>query len=666
MSLLSVVEICALLETFRNIDLYHQGIYRVRVSARTANFIGFPYDISLKLSPKTGDPHCIHPARLISNIAESRAFLIRFCNEEVHLKESVYFQLKVPLNDPIVLKFELLYHDSNGNIKPESICEQNIGEAVFKTVSEFEIKLDFPSVFCYQFAPVIFSSDIALLSCTVHYVALGYTPNVLRSNAFGLLNIFKDRSGSARDYVGSSEIDKIYESYLKLLVKNFESLSDYYLQIVGKCINNEMRMSLEHRCFPSSLLLPGSNDPTLKNFSQRVASHCPEKVAAELINEMQAVGIQVSQLWRKTLELINKNTRQIMNVLKEQFNVEMRNHINESVIRKVLRTDNFVVALNKTCDVHHLIAEVRRKENGKSPRTLQKSTGLVIIEEMFLGEKDSSPKNFHFSNLFSRSRKKHSELHLMVLVHGYQGSPQDMQTLRNEISTVFPHTAFLISSSNENKTENSIEYLGNNLAFELKQFIADNKAAQIGNISFIGHSLGGLIIRAAIPLLTEYCSKFHLFMTLSSPHLGVKEASKLVRAGIWIVCNLNKATSLSELRLDDAKKVENSYLYKLSLSAGTELFTHLALVSSPQDRYSPYFSSRIEVIKNSINKHYKAYAAMAKNLLANRQKLYRIDADFKIQNSNFDSWIGRAGHIEFLENRQFMKFLLYMHPEFFE
>jgi hypothetical protein len=57
---------------------------------------------------------------------------------------------------------------------------------------------------------------------------------------------------------------------------------------------------------------------------------------------------------------------------------------------------------------------------------------------------------------------------------------------------------------------------------------------------------------------------------------------------------------------------------------------------------------------------------MAKNLLNNRVKLHRIDTDFKIQNTNIDSWIGRAGHIEFLENRFFMKFLLYLHPEFFE
>ena len=531
--------------------------------------------------------------------------------------------------------------------------------------------MEFPSFFRSKFLPVLFPNDTALINCTVHYVSIDYTPN---TSTFGLVNLFKDRTGSARDYVGSSEIDKIYSSYMELLIRNYESLSVYYLQIVGRCINLEMRTSLEHRCFPSALRLPGNKSSYLDNtFSQRVASHSPEKVGAELINELHLVGAQVSQLWRKMLDLINKNTRQILNLLKEQHYVEMRNIINRGVIRKVLRAKSFASANNKSCETNHTIAEIRRKDNEKQQKSMDlmaqnphiKESNLIIIEELFLGASEICTPSANFSSIFLQKRKKCSELHLIVLVHGYQGSPQDMQILRNEISQLFPYTAFLISVSNENKTDSSIEELGNNLALELRVFLSEAPASQIGIISFIGHSLGGLIIRAAVPLLTDLQGKFHLFMTLSSPHLGVQEASKLVRAGIWIVSNLNKASSLCELRLSDSKNIEDSLLYRMAGNGATDMFTHFALVSSPQDSYSPYFSSRIEVMKKA-SKNYKAYMAMAKNLLMNRQKLQRIDADFKIINKNLDSWIGRAGHVEFLENRQFMKFLLYLHPEFFE
>ena len=51
-------------------------------------------------------------------------------------------------------------------------------------------------------------------------------------------------------------------------------------------------------------------------------------------------------------------------------------------------------------------------------------------------------------------------------------------------------------------------------------------------ISFIGHSLGGLIIRASLPYLKEYKDQFYTYLTLSTPHLGlIYGNSSLVDAG---------------------------------------------------------------------------------------------------------------------------------------
>lgn len=63
--------------------------------------------------------------------------------------------------------------------------------------------------------------------------------------------------------------------------------------------------------------------------------------------------------------------------------------------------------------------------------------------------------------------------------------------------------------------------MGKNLASEVSMFISDwCPGSCLGRISFIGHSLGGLIIRAALPHLEEYANKMFTFMTFSSPHLG--------------------------------------------------------------------------------------------------------------------------------------------------
>lgn len=39
-------------------------------------------------------------------------------------------------------------------------------------------------------------------------------------------------------------------------------------------------------------------------------------------------------------------------------------------------------------------------------------------------------------------------------------------------------------------------------------------------ISFIGHSLGGIVIRAALPHLSNIKDLMCTYMSLSSPHLG--------------------------------------------------------------------------------------------------------------------------------------------------
>jgi hypothetical protein len=52
---------------------------------------------------------------------------------------------------------------------------------------------------------------------------------------------------------------------------------------------------------------------------------------------------------------------------------------------------------------------------------------------------------------------------------------------------------------------------------------------------------------------------------------------------------------------------------------------------------------------------------MAQNLLGQVQVklIYRIDVNFNIVDKNMDSWIGRTAHIQFLENQQFMKMMVY-------
>jgi hypothetical protein len=89
-------------------------------------------------------------------------------------------------------------------------------------------------------------------------------------------------------------------------------------------------------------------------------------------------------------------------------------------------------------------------------------------------------------------------------------------------------------------------------------------------VSFIGPSLGGLIIRAALPHLEgELKDKLFTYMSLSSPHMGyMYNSSKLFDAGMWFLKKWRKSKCLLQLSMTDSKNIEETALFRLSKASG--------------------------------------------------------------------------------------------------
>lgn len=88
--------------------------------------------------------------------------------------------------------------------------------------------------------------------------------------------------------------------------------------------------------------------------------------------------------------------------------------------------------------------------------------------------------------------------------------------------------------------------MGQKLANEVTTFIYDNCPGNtLGRISFIGHSLGGVIIRSSLRFMEDYKDKFYTFLTFSSPHLGyLYHSSKIFDAGMWFLKRWKKSICL--------------------------------------------------------------------------------------------------------------------------
>lgn len=212
--------------------------------------------------------------------------------------------------------------------------------------------------------------------------------------------------------------------------------------------------------------------------------------------------------------------------------------------------------------------------------------------------------------------------------------------------------------------------MGRRLSDEVYRFIRDwCPGNSLARISFIGHSLGGLIIRSALPHLHTMKDKMHLYISFSSPHLGyMQNSSKLVNAGIWVLKKLKKSRCLKQLSMTDNSNPRQTLLYKLSQLEGMEWFSHVAFVSSWQDQYAPFESARIETSSRIMKESNGIiYGEMVRNIIhrLSSDTLYRLDVNFKIEGSSIDSLIGRAAHILMIENQALMKILIYRYTHFF-
>lgn len=132
--------------------------------------------------------------------------------------------------------------------------------------------------------------------------------------------------------------------------------------------------------------------------------------------------------------------------------------------------------------------------------------------------------------------KVNGDYHLIVLTHGVHGSMLDELFLKEVIEERYKDKdiIFFMTDVNHSNTEDGVEKCGKRLATNLLEYLGwpwdDNKQRLISRISFVGHSLGGLInifLLGYLHSVTE--GKFFEdikplnFVAIASPLLGSSE-----------------------------------------------------------------------------------------------------------------------------------------------
>ncbi|XP_054722072.1 protein FAM135A-like [Uloborus diversus] len=268
-------------------------------------------------------------------------------------------------------------------------------------------------------------------------------------------------------------------------------------------------------------------------------------------------------------------------------------------------------------------------------------------------------------------------MHLVICVHGLDGNSADLRLVRTYLELGLPtvNFEFLMSERNQGETFDDFDTMTDRLVSEISYYV-EVYGLKPAKISFIGHSLGNIIIRSALTRseMKPYLSRLHTFLSLSGPHLGtLYNSSGLVNMGMWFMQKWKKSGSLLQLAMKDSSNLRQTFLYKLSQKPGLEHFQNILLFGSSQDRYVPLHSARIELCKPALKDtslQGMVYREMVTNLIQPIIQnpdiaLLRYDVHHALP-SSANSLIGRAAHIAVLDSELFIeKFLAVCGLRFF-
>ncbi|EFC37854.1 predicted protein [Naegleria gruberi] len=225
--------------------------------------------------------------------------------------------------------------------------------------------------------------------------------------------------------------------------------------------------------------------------------------------------------------------------------------------------------------------------------------------------------------------------HLIIFIPGYKSSHYDFVTFKTILGLHFPddrHQFYIVKSLDKLHTKDTsselhnapIKIMAKLVTDEITQMIQENEIF-FHKVSFICHSLGGIIMRSAFyyfrPSWKTVFPYLHTFVSLSVPHLGIGPiktlinkdnesfaSNNLVRAGIWFLKSFKKEKCLQELSMEDhsdvkdskdnktnyeSHKLEQCLLFKLSMTNDLSWFKQVLLIGSEQDTYVPIESALI-------------------------------------------------------------------------
>jgi len=271
---------------------------------------------------------------------------------------------------------------------------------------------------------------------------------------------------------------------------------------------------------------------------------------------------------------------------------------------------------------------------------------------------------------FSRKNTLNKGIHVVILVHGYNGSSWDLHALRVALRNVNRNILTYSSCINSSAlaTGSSLLLQGKKLAEEIHEYIKKRELEHImTRLSFVSFSIGGLIARVALGHLKTYQPCFHAFVSLNTPHLGYSTELKnfsAIGAGIWALQKIQRSKALLELRHadgDENNKPTLEVLNEGNFAKNIGTFKYAVFLGTEGDVIAPINGSALlkdELISDS--KLDRMRESLLRTLLTHNVQVYHIHAVFpEVKASGFesalDTVIVRQNHLLVIKSEHFTR-----------
>ncbi|CAK82493.1 unnamed protein product (macronuclear) [Paramecium tetraurelia] len=609
------------LHKFTNIDLSTQGIYQIRVSVPGAQpylIINSTRQEAISVN-EVDENHICYPENIHHQYFYSQGFLIIYEDEEMLTNVGCAFRLEeIQLNSNIQIQMDLLFLDIKS--LPD-IHSQNFTQNVkhlhskMKPISHASFQVPNPHYYNQMYYPVDFDTNHF---CSVQTQIFTTPINISFTKGFVEEQI-------------KLQFNAFINQTINVLNINRNSLLDQLLKIQS----DKKIIQLSYKDQEYNI----QNPDLIKQINQSFY---------DLHHDLYV-------LWCELISILKDNYLNLLTLLQQDYCEQIKQRWMNCILSYSSQNSNISSHVNQ--------------ELAKNKRHSLKNTEFqrIIYTEAII-PLNSHP--FFFRTTYQRQglfqMSNDFRDHYVVLLHGYQGTSYDMRYWRAILKIRFQDKIRLIlPTSNEFVNNKSIKQQAQDLADEITDYINHERVFDF-KLSFVGHSLGGLVIRAALPLLKQFQIQMHSYISLGTPHCGYASSkSFIIDTGLMMIQKWNKCKTLQELSQKDNKNIGSTYLYQLSTFEGLEWFNNVVILSSHQDYYVPIQSALIQSIEETNDPKNLFYNQMVSNIQSKCRRIDRFDIDFLITKKKLDKLIGRAAHIEFIDNLLFVKMFVYLFDEFF-